>query len=63
MTFTDEAPAWQIGRIMWLLEERAVTGQVAARILRMLEDCPGKQVMGHNSEINKAVKDRVEREP
>jgi hypothetical protein len=63
VTFTDEASGYQVYRITRLLDERAVTGKVAARIIQMLEDAPEKgNAMGHNADIAKAVKDRVTRE-
>lgn len=62
MNFTDEASGWQVHRITSLLEERAVTGKLAARIIQMLEDCPDRNSGGHNKDIDKAVSDRIQRE-
>lgn len=62
MTFQDETSGAQVHYITRLLEERAVTGKLASRIIQMLEDCPDRNVCGTNGDINKAVKDRVERE-
>lgn len=62
MMMSDEASGYQVNRITRLLDERAVTGKLAARIIMMLEDCPERNNMGHNADINKAVKDRLDRE-
>ena len=63
LVMSDYASDAQLSRIVRLIEERAVTGAVAARIIRILDDCPGPDHMGHNKEINEAVKDRLTREP
>ena len=63
MIFSDEAPSWILDRITRLLEERAGTGKLAARIIMMLEDCDERGVNGgHNKDIDKAVSDRIQRE-
>ena len=63
MNFSDEASQFQLDRIIRLLDGGRVTGRVASKIIQMLEDCPGPEHMGHNKEINAAVKDRLTREP
>ncbi len=62
LMFSDEASGYQVHRITRLLDERAVTGKLASRIIQMLEDCPDRNVCGANSDINQTVKDRVERD-
>lgn len=62
MICTDEASGWQVYRITRLLEERAVTGKMAHRIILMLEDCPELNNGGHNKDIAKAVNERIERD-
>ena len=62
--FEDEAAQWQLDRINRLVGERYVTGRVAARIIKMLEEEPERNIsMGSNKDINKTVKERIEREP
>lgn len=63
LTMRDYATDAQLYRIARLLEERTITSATASKLLRILEDCPGPEVMGHNADINKAVRDRIEREP
>lgn len=58
----DEASGYQVDLITRLLEQRAVTGKLASRIIQMLEDCPDRNAGGHNKDINRAVNERIERE-
>lgn len=63
MKIRDDAPQWLLDRIARALEQRRVSGRVAARIMQMLDDEPQHDTMGHNKDINAAVKARIEREP
>lgn len=63
MTITDEVSGYQVDRITRLLDERVVTGKLASRIIMLLEDCDERGVNGgHNKDILKAVKERIERD-
>jgi hypothetical protein len=62
--YLDEAPTWQLDRIIRLLDERRVCGSAAARVLRILEQEPYVNPQGgHNDEIRKMVEERIQREP
>ena len=64
LEMSDYASDWQIARITRLLDERAVTGRMASRIITMLEDSPKLgNAVGHNKDIAEAVKERIKREP
>lgn len=64
LEMSDYASEWQLARITRLLDERAVTGRLAARIIMLLEDSPRlSNPVGHNKDIAEAVKERIEREP
>jgi hypothetical protein len=51
-TMTEEAQGWQLDQIIRLLDERRVSGRVAARILAMLDEQPYvNETMGNQTEV------------
>lgn len=51
-TMTEEAQEWQLDQIIRLLDERRVSGRVAARILAILDEQPYvNETLGSQTEV------------
>lgn len=56
-TMTEEAQGWQLDQIIRLLDERRVSGRVAARILHMLEEQPYvNETLGSQTEVARQLR-------
>jgi hypothetical protein len=56
-TMTEEAQGWQLDQIIRLLDERRVSGRVAARILAMLDEQPYvNETMGNQTEVARELR-------
>ena len=56
-TMTEEAQGWQLDQIIRLLDERRVSGRVAARILSMLEEQPYvNETLGNQTEVARELR-------
>jgi hypothetical protein len=60
-TMTEEAQGWQLDLIIRLLDERRVSGRVAARILAMLEEQPYvNETLGTQTEVARQLRQWTE---
>jgi hypothetical protein len=60
-TMTEEAQGWQLDLIIRLLDERRVSGRVAARILSMLEEQPYvNETLGTQTEVARQLRQWTE---
>jgi hypothetical protein len=56
-TMTEEAQGWQLDQIIRLLDERRVSGRVAARILAMLDEQPYvNETLGNQTEVARELR-------